>query len=303
MILGFKTGPNNFSEGQRIATDLNASMCELWFNVNKHEEYTEMIQWLHKHTVAIGLHHWGVVDTNTKPNLATQNEYVRNETIRQIRQTIDIGADIGCVYVNIHPGAQALETIDFQTGEQKMTSNPLTPQELAIELLMLAANELHEYAVSKNVLLTIESLPAREKIRDTDQTHAYNPGNMTTLVTEQVGNEGMWIANDITHSGSQFLLQEETLHAAWKSMMEFSQHIAPRTRLVHVNTLIPPFNGTDSHDGITDKDFAQETFPSKEGMKEFLQLFTDRKDVYVVPEPKKNPFENYQALEVLAEGI
>lgn len=303
MILGFKTGPKNFPEGQQIVNDLSASMCEVWFNVTKHEEYKEMISWLTKHNVAIGLHYWGVVDGTIKPNLATQNEYVRKETMRQIRQTIDIGASIGCAYVNIHPGAQAIETIDFTHWKQTMTSDPITPQELATELLLLATNELHEYATEKNVILTIESIPAREAIEGTHREHTYDPGNASLATIERIAQEGMWIANDITHSGSHTLLSEPTTDAAWKAMMDFSTRIQEHTRLLHINTVTPPYNGTDSHDGITDEDFKQETFPTKEGLIEFLTLFKDRDDVYAVPEPKNNPAGNYQALVTLAEGI
>jgi hypothetical protein len=303
MILGFKTGPKNFPTGQEIVSDLGASMCEVWFNVNKHEEYKEMISWLQKNNVAIGLHYWGVVDGKIKPNLATQDEHVRNETLQQIRQTIDIGADIGCVYVNIHPGAQAIETIDFTNWEQTMTSDPITTKELATELLLLACNELHEYALTKNVLLTIESIPAREARRDTDREHIYDPGNASLVTMERIAQEGMWVANDITHGGSHAFITESSTDAAWEKFMEFSTRTQNQTRLLHINTVTPPYNGTDSHDGITAEDFQKETFPTKEGMIEFLTLFKNRNDVYTVPEPKENPAENYQALQALAEGI
>ncbi len=303
MILGFKTGPKNFPEGQQIVHDLGASMCELWFNVNKYKEYSNMIAWLQKENVAIGLHYWGVVEGKIKPNLATQNEYVRTETMKQIRQTIDIGSSIGCVYVNIHPGAQAIETIDFSNWEQSMTSDPITPLDVATDLLVSASQELHEYAQTKNVLLTIESIPGREGVRDDNREKIYNPGNAPLATMELIASKGMWIANDITHSGSQVLVDEPNLKDAWRILMDFSTRIANQTRLLHLNTVRAPYNGTDSHDGITDEDFQTESFPDKEGLIAFLTLFKNRNDVYLVPEPKKDPAGNYQALQTLAEGI
>ncbi|MDA1169131.1 MAG: TIM barrel protein [bacterium] len=301
MILGFKTGPKNFAEGQKIVTDLGASMCEVWFNVNKHEEYTEMLSWLIKHNVYIGLHYWGVVDGNIKPNLATQNEHIRNETMNQIRHTIDIAADIRAVYVNIHPGAQAIETINLTNWEQSLTSNPITPLVDSTQLLLTASKELDEYARTKNILLTIESLPGRET--SMGRGNIYNAKNTSLATLELLAQKGIRIANDITHSASQFLVDEQDVVVAWKQLMDFSTRIASQTRLLHINTITPPYNGTDSHDGITDADFAHETFPIKQGLQEFLTLFKDRDDVYVVNEPKTDHMGNYQALLKLAEGI
>lgn len=301
MIPGFKTGPQNFAEGQAIVTDLGASMCEVWFDVTKADSYKEMLAWLQKHNVSIGLHHWGTVNGNLKTNLATQNEHIRNETIHQIRQTIDIGADIGCAYVNIHPGAQAIETINLTTWEQSMTSDPVTSLVDSTELLLMASKELNEYAQAKNILLTIESLPGRETSGGRENT--YDAGNTSLATMELLANNNIWIANDITHSASQLLVHEQDTAVAWKQLIEFSTRIASQTRLIHMNVITPPYNGTDSHDGITDEDFTHETFPRKEGVREFLTLFKKRDDVFVVNEPKANPAGNYQALRALVTSL
>lgn len=303
MILGFKTGPQNFAEGQKIVTDLGASMCEVWFNVNKHEEYKEMFAWLTKHDVAIGLHHWGVVDGNIKTNLSTQDSHIREETIRQIKQTIDIGADIGCVYVNIHPGAERIETIDFTNWEQSLTSHPITRSNTARDILLTAVEELHQYAYNKNVLLTIETVPAIEKTSDVERESTFDSGTTPLATMELIAKKGMWIANDISHSASKFLIDKPDTAVAWKHLLDFSTTVAPQTRLLHINTITPPYNGTDSHDGITDEDFAQETFPTKEGLQDFLKLFKDRDEVFVVNEPKANHMGNYKALRALVTPL
>ena len=303
MILGFKTGPKNFEEGQRIVTELGASMCEVWFNVTQHKEYKDMLAWLGKHGVGMGLHHWGVIDGNKKTNLATNNEHIRNETIAQVKKTIDIGADIGCVYVNVHPGAQALETIDFTNWKQTMLDDELTPAEQSRDLLLAAAAELHQYATEKNVTLTFESITAREAVQSDMREQVYNPGNTTLASMELLQAQGNLLANDISHLGTQLLVDGEDPNIAWEKAMDFSRRTAPATRLIHLNVITPPYNGTDSHDCITDEDFAQETFPSKEGFIDFLTLFTDRDDVYAVPEPKQDVTQNYLALKAFAESL
>jgi len=251
----------------------------------------------------MGLHHWGVIDGKIKTNLSTQDEHIRTETKKQIKRTIDIGADIGCAYVNAHPGAQAIETIDFTNWKQDMLPGGMASVEDAAKFLLESAQELTEYADSKQVLLTLESLTARESIINHDRNAIYDAGNTTLANLEKVANAGAWFANDISHTGSHFLLSEESPTAAWNALIEFSGRMASRTRLVHMNVITPPYNGTDSHDGITDTDFEQETFPDKDGARTFLELFKGRNDIYIVNEPKEYHGENYLALVELAKGL
>ena len=303
MILGIKTGPKNFAEGQAVVTDAGARMAEVWFDVTKAFEYNDMLEWLTKYNVAIGLHHWGVVDKNIKPNLATQDEHVRNETIRQIKQTIDIGASIGCAYVNAHPGAEALETIDFTRWRQEMMPGKDTPAEVSQKLFLDAAQELTAYAESKNVLLTIESITARESRINPDRFDIYDSKNISLENLELAAKQGAWFANDISHTATRILVEEQDKDIAWKRVMDFSKRMAPRTRLIHMNVITPPYNGTDSHDGITDTDFTQDTFPNKQQVLEFLKLFKNRDDVFVVNEPKGDVLGNFTALQALAREL
>lgn len=299
MILGIKTGPKNFAEGQKVITDLGASMCEVWFDVTKSDRYTDMLAWLAKHNVSVGLHHWGIIDAGIKTNLATQDVHIRNETIKQIKRTIDIGQSIGCAYVNAHPGAQAVETIDFADWKQTMVQDKHTPPDIAKKLFVEAAQELTQYANDRDVLFTIESITARESAINHDRFDIYDPGNTPLSSIEEATHAGAWFANDISHTGSHFLVSEDNPDTAWQGVMKFSQRMAARTCLIHMNVITPPYNGTDSHDGITDTDFEKEAFPSKQNIIDFLRLFKDRDDVFVVNEPKEDVGGNYLALQRL----
>lgn len=303
MILGFKTGPKNWEEGQRAIEELGASMCELWFDVTKSDTYNEMINWLAQHDVAIGLHHWGIVDGKIKTNLATSDTHIRNATITQIKKTIDIGAAIDCAYVNAHPGASEIETIDFTDWQQSVISGKGTSSEEAKKYFLESALSLAEYAKQKDVLFTIESIPAREKFSHESRTSIYDPGNMPLAALEEFAQNGGWFANDISHTSSRFLLSEENSEKAWAATLDFSRRMAPRTRLLHTNTITPPYNGTDSHDGIMDSDFAKETFPDKQGFTDFLSLFANRDDVYAVNEPKEDLVGNFVALMAFAQAL
>lgn len=286
MIIGFKTGPKTWEEGKAIAEEGKVSMCEVWFNVHEQDAYGEIFDALKRNNIRIGLHHWGTVEGQYKTNLSTDGRHIREEAMRQIRETIDVGASIGCVYVNAHPGAQYVEEIDLATFEQHLVPTMHTEADEARNLLHTAAQELHTYAVQQGVLLTIETLPGKEAISGKKRNTPYDPHNTPLSDIEVLAASGIAIGNDITHALSSLVETYPDPTEQWKQFMKFSKTIALQTRLLHINTISPPFNGTDSHDGITPEDFAAGVFPSREQIKEFLSLFTDRNDVYAVPEPR-----------------
>ncbi|MBI3250333.1 MAG: TIM barrel protein [Candidatus Andersenbacteria bacterium] len=276
-------------------------MCEIWFNVTEQKPYNEIFTWLQDRDVRIGLHHWGLVEGRYKTNLMTADEAIRTETIRQIKQTIDIAADIQAVYVNIHPGAQAIERLNFEANTQGPENKASTSAELAETLLLEGARELQFYAKEKSILLTIETLPGKENTEYmAGRSRIYDPGNASLPMMEKLTVQGNFIANDLTHTTGQISKETDNTQEIWKRLFSFTQKIAPATRLIHINTVEPPYNGTDSHGGITDNDFTTERFPSKEQLQQILSLFSHRDDVYIVPEPRENTQDNFLALKVLA---
>lgn len=302
MQVGFKTGPKTWEEGKVIAQEDGVKLCEVWFRVDKADDYADMFAWLKKEHVAFGLHHWGLVNGKLKTNLATHHAFVRDETIRQIRQTIDIAAQYGCVYVNAHPGSQSLEEIDFATRAQTLRSDARTSADDSARLLLDAVQQLQLYAQTKGVLLTIETLPPSEQVvfdaplRD----QFYRPGNVDLTTMRRLASAGMWIANDISHTTACVAVETGTSEAVmWQGAVQFTQDVAPQTRLLHINTTVPPHNGTDSHNGLLPEDFAQGAFPRAEQLQALLHIFRDRDDVFVIPEPHHNMRENTQALMAL----
>lgn len=301
MKAGFKTGPNTIAEGQKIVIEDGASFCEVWFRIDKADEYNDMLAWLQKQNVAVGLHHWGLIDGKFKTNIASSNTSIREQTIQQIKDTITIGADIGCVYVNAHSGAQATETISFNPMTQALLVEDRASKELSEKLFLQSAEELFAFAKQKNVLLTIETLPALEPTDS--RLHTYDAGNMDYQTLLTMKEFGGYLANDITHTACQMFMKKTNQETVWQTLLDFTKEAASFTRLLHVNTLIPPFGGVDSHDGILEEDFKHGVFPNMEQIKRWLSLFENRPDVYVVPEPKTNMPENYRILRELVEQI
>lgn len=287
---------------QRIVTEDGATMCEVWFNVLKEDEYREMFAWLQKHGVKIGLHHWGLARGNLKTNLSTNAADVREETLRQMRRTIAIGAALGAVYVNVHPGARSLEEINFEAQTQALVEGSETPTREGEGLLLEGAAELHQYARGRDVLFLIETLPAREAVQYDLREGSYDPGNPSLALMTKLTQQGILLANDLTHTAAQIAMEDSSREEMWQRLREFTGRMAPATRLLHVNTVREPFDGRDSHDGLLPEDFAQRVFPEREHIVELLKIFRGRDDVYAVPEPPlEKTRENFLALREIAE--
>lgn len=300
MTLGFKTGPLNWEVAKKIVGEDGATMCEIWFRIDRADEYSDMIAWLTQHGVRIGLHHWGVALGEYKTNLMTNHEKVRQATIAQIKQTIDIGSEINCAYVNIHPGARCLEKIDLTNQSQALVPDSTTRENDARRLLIEAARELTAYAASKKVLLTIETLPGAENHDFIKNEGWYDPGNASLSDMESLVSSNLPMANDITHTASAIARVNPEPESMWQKLIDFTNGTKQQTKLIHLNTMTPPFNGTDTHNGLLAEDWEVGAWPSRDQIIQLLSLFKHRDDVYVVPEPKAKAQENYRALKELA---
>ena len=303
MNVGFKTGPKNWEEGMRIVTEHGARLCEMWFRIDRAAAYDDRLSWLKKHEVRTGLHHWGVAAGKYKTNLATNNTDIRQETIQQIKDTIDVGAKIDCAYVNAHPGAAQVEKLDLVGETQEPVAGEITDPEESAALFLSAAEGLQAYAVKKGVLLTLETLPAREQYALGDRSRLYNPCNVPLAVMGKLGAQGNFLANDTTHTLAAVSVQASNQENLWQTFMQFARAAAPFTHLLHINTLLLPHDGSDSHDGVTADDFAKNVAPTREQILEFLRVFAGREDVFVIPEPRNHMKENYLALQALVNSL
>lgn len=296
MQIGFKTGPNNWEEGKRIIAEDGAKMCEIWFRVDKAHEYREMLNHLKAQKVAFGLHYWGLIQNKYKPNIATHHQDIRGETILQMKKTIDVAHKEGAVYVNIHPGILSIEEMDFGTHRQAVSSlHEKTPSDTARAITHENMEALHNYATTREVTLTVETLPAGE-VPGSDREEVYFPGDAPLVLLQELADKGFYVANDITHTASQIGLINSEDAFLWEHLLDATQALAPQTKLVHVNTVVPPWNGTDSHHGLLPEDYKVGAWPSLDRIAQLLSIFKDRDDVYIVPEPNNKMQENYRAL-------
>ncbi len=305
--MGFKTGPASWLEGQEIVLKDQARMCELWFRIDALKQYPfiNMLEWLIDHKVAVGLHYWGMVGGRLKPNFGTRHIDIREESIQQVRSTIQIARDFGCVYVNIHPGGRYLEEMDLDARSQKITDDPPTDRDEWREVWLDNMKELSDYALRNKTMLTVETLPGMESVAMEIRDKIYFPDSANLEDMKILAKQGVKIANDISHTMAGVIPKkdEATENKMWQVLEIFTGDTAKQTGLVHVNTLSRPYNGTDSHNGLLDEDFAAGVFPDRERMIKFLSYFRDLNEVYLVTEPKNEMRKNHVALKELVADV
>ncbi len=106
-------------------------------NVHSEEITEEMKKPLKESGKELSMHTF-MIDTN----LASTNEGIRKESIRQLRAEIDLCSEIGCMYITVHGGK----------------SRNKFHEEEAYQQLTKTFDEVIPYAMSKNVQISLEYL-------------------------------------------------------------------------------------------------------------------------------------------------
>lgn len=302
MLPGIKIGLNNW---KKIVSNYKPLACEVWFRIDWADRYQEMFSHLVKEQIPTGLHFWGMLPEGVMPNFAFPDPNIRNSSILLVKNTIDIAAENNFRYVNIHPGSYQLTKINLDRSYFRPIKGKETTHSTGNKILLENINELHEYAMKRNVLLTVETVPSREPLHWRDFTkgrlHTQNVKNVPVSVVEKLAKKGFYICNDICHTAMDEISDDRNF--LFDTLFNKSKRLSSQTKLVHVNTMIPPFNGTDAHFGLRKEDFENNVFPSRDQFKKLLYLFLNRKDVWLIPEPYSHHIENTKALIKLLEEI
>lgn len=301
MKLGIKVGlqKQSFSDLEQT----NTSYCEVWFNINDVSRYDPLFEFLKKKKIDVGLHFWGCLADNTWTNFAYPDTALINETLTLMRKTIDIAAKNRFQYVNIHPGTRTKTTIDLAAGLVRPCTNPVDLQ-TAESLFLEHATALHEYAKNRSVVFTVETVPPYEVKSWYDPNGRLEPINSYELGIETIlkaADHKLWIANDLCHTAANTVSNHRTEIATF--VTDVTKKLFSQTRLVHVGFLVPPYNGTDFHDHLdnplldTDK-----AVPNNQELKQLLQLFKNRDDVWAIVEPANDHPKNYFLLQKLVDA-
>lgn len=281
MNLGVKIGPLNWKEALEKT---QAKYCEVWYRLDWHERFEEMFSYLRDQEIAFGLHFWAVLSGGYEPNLAFDRDFIADETQTLIKETVDHAQEVGASYVNIHPGAQTLKKLDFQNQSLTVMREKMVDEQTAIRSLLMRTKELADYAKEKNLLFLVETVPANEGDHWRDETGRIQvqiANNISPDILVELGRQGIFLTNDIGHTAASWI---GVKNYVWKKLFDMTENLLPYTKLIHLNTIAPPLNGTDSHHGVLEKDFQQGVFPDSEQLRSLLALFKDRDDVWLIPE-------------------
>lgn len=287
----------------------NAKYCEIWFSIDDPiEKYNDIFLQIKERSIHAGLHFWGLLDGSIMPNIGYPDEHIWKPSLERIKQTILLAAKHQFEYVNIHVGNAGLEKMQIEPDgiytnhiEGSEVSCTSTQETFKRNVLIL-----HEFSQEKHVNLIIETVPPMDPSFGRDIKGRLNPHKtyaLSNLYLEQLAKEhNLFINNDISHTVSEF---PETTDRTklWLYLLDRTTAMLPYTKLVHMNTVCEPFNGTDSHDGILETDFDKNVFPNKQQVLTLLSLFEKQQNIWVINEPNEKFIENYNQLVSLQKQI
>ncbi|AUB55193.1 MULTISPECIES: sugar phosphate isomerase/epimerase family protein [Methanobacterium] len=141
-------------------------------------------------------------------NPASMNQGIRDETLRQIKETLDLASKIGAEAITTHPGViHRLEDRIREMGKH-----------FAIETLKKA----NQYAEDLGVILSVENMPHRYAyFCNTAQEHSYFLDQCGCHATVDLGH-----ANTTNHPGSFLKLEKIYYYHLSDNNGEKDQHVA-----------------------------------------------------------------------------
>jgi sugar phosphate isomerase/epimerase len=294
MKLGIKVGPQKQSIEDLKET--NAPFAEVWFQIDKKDEYDGLFSYLKKNRIDTGLHFWGSTHDGFSPSISCNDQSYANESAGLVRQSIDIASENNFSYVVIHPGTRAKVIMDYTNETFTVLSKP-TAIPIAQNLFLRAIQELSRYATKKHVVLIVETIDINvcNGWRQQSMESRYHPFPLHELPIEtliEAGSQGIAIANDFGHTAGTII--SDAPRTVWTHLKTITKKLLPVTRLLHLGYIIPPFNGTDFHDHLDNPIFeTPDAVPNKKQMTELLQLFKNRNDVWALAEPNGQHPKNY----------
>jgi hypothetical protein len=293
MKLGIKVGPQRKSFDDLDAT--SPDMCEVWFNVNRSNEYIDLFSKLKSMKIDVGLHFWGVLLDNTMVNITYPDHELNDVSEHLILHAIEIAASNGFKYVNIHPGSRARINLNLSTYTYEVM-NPPVEESVAIENFLKHVVKISEQAKRLGVLLTIETVPARVKndlrLNPADHGKAINIYELGFNAIHQAASAGIAIANDFCHTAASFIDSDRM--NIWRNLLQTTINLAEHTQLLHLGFLIPPYNGTDFHGDLDHSEFeTSKAIPNSTEFITLLKLFVNRPDVWALVEPESDHVKNY----------
>ncbi len=298
MKLGIKVSLDRNSSADITAT--RPAMAEVWFNVTKKDDYTNLFDFMKRRPMDVGLHYWGALPNGILTNIAYPDADIIKPSLELMKATIDVAAHNHFTYVNVHTDMRALVNVNFATLNVSVASEP-ADLDMCTRTFTENITRLNEYAGDRGVLLTVETIPQRDTASwsvNRTRTGVINLHQLPITVQLELGHRGFAIANDFCHTACNMISDDRG--AVWRFLYKTTKVLAPATRLIHLGFTVPPYNGVDIHDSLENPVLNTDAaIPDKTEMIKLLKLFQNRNDMFILVEPKKDHVKNY----ILARGI
>jgi len=303
MKVGVKIGPQNWQE---ILERSQAKYCEVWFRLDWKERYTPLFKYLRENKISFGLHFWATVDKKYFPCLLTLERKMAQKTFKLLKQALDIAGEWGASYLNFHPEAYHLNLLDLDKQTiRTVNSNKPIDKEKSFDQLLYYLEKIQAYAKEKNVVPLIETvpkyMPSDVKDQKLGRLRVQKSEGLETERYFKLADHRYPICLDLGHTMAQLVTDDR--QQVIDHLIKAAKRLVESIGLIHVNTLSAPFVGTDSHDGVLDKDFKAGVVPNKKELITILSLFK-KKDVWLIPEPPtKEMVDNHFALKKIVAQI
>src|SRR3989344_2154429 len=106
MKLGIKTGLKSNWQADLVAT--KPDFCEIWFDINRKDQYRDLFEFLKGSNIHFGLHFWGANAAGILANIAYPDQEILQSSRQLIKKTIDIASIHRAFYVNLHASGKRL---------------------------------------------------------------------------------------------------------------------------------------------------------------------------------------------------
>ncbi|MBI4034821.1 MAG: hypothetical protein HY381_00305 [Candidatus Chisholmbacteria bacterium] len=302
MQLGVKIALQSWQE---VLQTTQAQYCEVLFRLDLAAKFTPMFDHLRTHHVSFGLHFWASLPGGFEPNLAFEPQGIADHSHQLMAQTLKLASQVGAAYINIHPGSLTLTKIDLDHQSMALVPDAKVTPEQALQSLLARTRQLRQLADSLNLLFLVETLPkhgASHWRDDSGRLKVILSHNISPDMILHLAQAGQFITNDFGHTTASWVTDD--MNQLWRHVYSTSRQLAPQTKLIHLNTIAPPFNGTDSHAGVLPADFTAGVFPNRNQILDLLHLYQNRDDIWIIPEPPAETMvQNYHAIKALLQEI
>jgi pterin-4a-carbinolamine dehydratase len=305
---GIKIGPENW---EKVLKKTKPQCAEVWFRLEWKDKYKDLIKTLNQKNIPFGLHFWTTIKTKKGkliPNLLGDKK-TAEKTCRKIIKTIDIAKQYKAAYVNFHPESYKDNLLDldkktFKTlnKDKKITENQKQKQ---FNQLLHFLKKIKRYADKKQIIPYIETVPkyVPQNYKDPEKGRL-NPQPSQGLETEKfkiLNKLNYPICLDLGHTMGQKITENK--QKLFNYLYKTAKQIRKNTGLIHITANIPPFNGTDSHNGFTKKDKQKGAVPTKKQLEKILKLHKN-KNTWLIPEPKiEDMIINYKIIRTIVNKI